>query len=141
MQINKVKYLKELEKLNLPEGEYALWGSAPLVIAGLKESKDLDVLVSSKLWKQLAKEYPVKTFEAGNQLGEYITIGNIDFVNHIIGFSIEECENMIKEASLIDRYRIVSLENIIKWKRILGREKDVLDIAIIEEYLKQESKQ
>ncbi len=54
-----IKYLDELEKLNLPKGKFSIFGSGPLAIRGLRENKDLDILVTHNLWYKLAKKYPV----------------------------------------------------------------------------------
>ena len=131
--------LEELETLNLPKDEYALWGSAPLVIRGIKvENHDLDILVTKKLWNELAKNHQVQLFQNKTEQGKFITIGRLDFIQHIIGFTETECEAMIKQADIINGYFFVTLKDIIKWKNILQREKDILDIKLIEQYLQNE---
>lgn len=50
-----------------------------------------------------------------------------------LGFNVKE---VVENADIIDGIRFVNLETTIKWKRRMGREKDLEDIRLIEEYLK-----
>jgi len=37
-----VLYLEELKKLNFPPGQYAIYGSGPLAVRGLRKNGDID---------------------------------------------------------------------------------------------------
>lgn len=52
-------YLDELRSLNLPEGKFAIFGSGPIAVRGIRESEDLDIIVKQDLWDFLAEKYPV----------------------------------------------------------------------------------
>jgi len=54
-----MKYLNELKKLNLPKGKYALFGSSPMAIRGIKENSDIDIIVKEDLWNFLKQKYKV----------------------------------------------------------------------------------
>ncbi len=55
-----MKYLEQLEKLNLPKGQWAIFGSGPLVIRGLlAENNDIDIIVKSDVFEVLKKQYSV----------------------------------------------------------------------------------
>ena len=43
------KQLAELKKLNLPNDKYAVFGSGPLAIYGIRDSEDIDIIVKSEL--------------------------------------------------------------------------------------------
>lgn len=49
-----------IKTLDLPIGEYVIYGSGPLDIRGIRPSQDIDILVSPKLWTQLCEQYPEK---------------------------------------------------------------------------------
>ena len=49
--------LEELKCLNLPSGEYAIIGSGPMAIRGLREANDIDVVVKKTLWLELLKRF------------------------------------------------------------------------------------
>jgi hypothetical protein len=46
---------------------------------------------------------------------------------------------LINDADIIDGVPFVRLEEVLKWKKAYGREKDKMDIKLIEEYLKNQS--
>ena len=50
-------YLAELKALNLPLGHYAIFGSGPLAVRGIREAADLDIIVSESLWKELLPKH------------------------------------------------------------------------------------
>lgn len=54
------KLLWEFKKLNLPDGQYAVYGSGPMAVRGIKEAHDLDVVVARDLYKKLLGKYPEK---------------------------------------------------------------------------------
>lgn len=58
MMKNFKKQLAELKKLNLPKDKYAIFGSGPLAINGIRDSDDIDIIVKSEVWDELAKKYP-----------------------------------------------------------------------------------
>lgn len=122
------KLLKKLARLDLPESEYAIFGSGPLAIRGLKEANDLDIVVSNELFNTLAEKYGQKVPGKIEIEGEDIEI----FSSRDMIFGGEE---VIKRAEKIDGFKFISLEDTISWKQKLGREKDLADIEIIKEYL------
>jgi len=139
--LDKIPYMQELEALNLPRDEYCFFGAAPLIMKGIKDfTRDLDILVTDKLWQKLKLEYPVSIFENDGQSGEYIVLGNIEFVQCLLYFSTEECEDIIRRADVIEGYRFMNLTDMITWRERLGREKDFEAINLINEYLTKKSK-
>lgn len=127
--------LKELNKLELPIGEYAITSSGPLGIRGIRESNDLDVIVTKTQWKKLVTKYPVH-----NQ--SKIAIGNIDlsyegsYGTNKIGPSIED---QISSAEIIKGYPFVKLETIKFFKTKSNRKKDKLDLELIRKFETNES--
>jgi hypothetical protein len=45
-------------------------------------------------------------------------------------------QNIIDKAEIIDGLTFVRLEEVLKWKKMMNREKDKKDIEIIENYLR-----
>ena len=127
--------LKELKELNLPVEDFAIFGSGPMAIRGLRENDDLDIIVKKELWEKLSKKYPVRTKNEGRT--SYIQIGGIEiFKNWKPWF--ESTEELIDEADIIQGIRFVRLERVIKWKKAMGRDKDFVDIEKIEEYMSKD---
>lgn len=120
-------FLEELKKLDLPEGEYAIFGSGPLAVRGIREAEDLDVVVTKNLYEKLKEKYPEEK--------ERINIGNIEVIPPNAPI-IENAEELIKRGEIIKGFRFVSLKDIIEWKKKMGREKDLKDIELVKGYLK-----
>lgn len=120
--------LKKLKQLNLPEDQYAIFGSGPMAVRGLKEAKDVDLVVTQKLYDALKQKYTeIKP-------GQMIIDGVIEICSPDYSL-VDHCEEVIKHSEMIDGFRFMRLDDLLKWKREMGRDKDYKDIKIIEKYL------
>ena len=124
--------LKEFSKLNLQKDEYVIFGSGPMAIHGIKETNDLDVLVKKEVFEKLKSKY--------NQNNSHpfgcIVIGNLEIGDNWQG-DYEIVEKWISEAEEVEGYMFMPLSYVIEWKRMMGRDKDLKDIKIIEDFLKR----
>lgn len=130
-----IKYLDELRALNLPKGKFSIFGSGPLAIRNIRENQDIDILVTNELWDDLAKKYPVtqKTSKPDS-----IYIGNIQIlkINYMDWRPlIEDPATLITNAEIIDNFPFVKLEHLIKCKKLMGGEKHLNDITLIQNYI------
>lgn len=134
MQSKIQRLVQELNDLNLPNKEFAVFGSGPMAIRGLKEPGDLDVIVTSGLWDYLSAKYGVSKVESY----PVIHISGIDF---FMDWEIPEYDinKLIDEADIINGVRYVKL-TVLAWKKQRNKEKDKKDIMLIENYLKQGKK-
>lgn len=129
MYTRKLKSLDKLKAMNLSKEDLVIYGSAPMVLRGLKEkNNDLDILVKDNLWEKLKLEYP------NNIKGDYLDIDNISFTHTTKGF-LDNMDDVIRNSNLIDGYHILSLEETKKWKEKVGGEKHLQDVKIIDDYL------
>lgn len=128
---------EKFRELNLPIGKYAIFGSGPMGIRGLKECNDIDAIVLSDIFEEY-KNKPEWKFEEnkgwGNGLLEYM---NIELLRNW-GPGTWNVQEIINEADIIDGLAFVKLDKVLEWKKIMNREKDKKDIEIIEGYLKRE---
>lgn len=115
--------LRELQDLHLPP--YLIWGSGPLAIRGLRKSHDIDLLVSKQAWNQLIKSYPPAT-------EKMIRIRKIEIWNDCLNLT-DRIDEMIAHADWIEGFPFMTLSDTIAWKNFLHREKDLKDIALIED--------
>jgi len=137
MILENATFLNELEELNLPKDDFALYGTYPLAIRGIKDCvDDIDVVVKKGLWNKLVTKYPVVVKDFGNEVRGFIIIGNIEICYSMVAF-YEDSEKVIERADIISGYRFVNLEDTMFWKRHLNRDKDIKDIELIEQYLKE----
>lgn len=121
--------LSELKKLDLPKDGFAVFGSGPLAVRGLRETDDLDLIARAGLWDQLARTHKPNGVE--------IRIGNISVYRDWKPW-FDEPDVLIDTADLIDGIRYVNLGYAIQCKKARGREKDMKDVAIIEDFLKRQ---
>ena len=139
MDLNQLLHFDELIKLNLPKNDFAIYGTAPLAIRGLKEKiNDIDIVVKKRLWDELILKYPVTIKDFGDEKRAFITIGNIEICYSMVAFE-EKSEEVINRADVISGYRFVNLEDTKFWKSYLSRDKDIKDIEKINEYLEKEA--
>jgi len=93
----------------------------------------MDIVVKKKLWKQLAKKYPIH--QSGNKRN-FIQIMDIEMAEGWLPL-LENADKLIDTADVINGFRFVKLDYVMKWKKIMNREKDKRDIKLIEKYLKK----
>lgn len=101
--------LTKLKKLNLPENDYAVFGSAPLVIVDMIEDvNDFDIIIKHNSWPfGNKKEVRTKDFEF--------------FYN----WPDEDVDDLIDNYSfLYEKVKFIIPKKVIKYKRKLKREKD-----------------
>lgn len=123
-----MKHIEELKRLSLPKDDFAIFGSGPMAVRGIRENKDLDLVVTPTLWEDLKKKLPVSDDST-------IKIGNIEIFKELPIF--DNTEELIDNADIIDGFKFVKLNEVIKFKKALGREKDLKDIKLIENFLKK----
>jgi len=128
------KMLAELEKLNLAKDQYAIFGSGPMAIRGIRDAEDIDLIVTPGLWKKLCKKYKADKNERGT---ERIKIGEIEIYKEWMPV-FEGLDKVISDSEMIEGYPFVKLDHVIMWKRKFGREKDKKDIGMIERFLREE---
>lgn len=125
-----MKFLDELERINLPKDKFAVFGSGPLGVRELREIEDLDIVVKSDLWDELVKEYTLKN-------GKHIKIDNIEIYKDWKPW-FGDVDKLIDDADIIDGYRYVKLKYVLEWKKKRGLEKDLRDIELIEIHLESD---
>ncbi|MAF20075.1 MAG: hypothetical protein CMI55_00125 [Parcubacteria group bacterium] len=127
-----------LKQLNLPKGKYAVFGSAPMCIRGLRECRDLDVIVTEDLFNEYSKKEGWETKKTEKSV--YLDNNGIEFWKDWGPDWAPEgqwdIQTLIDEAEIIDGLPIVRLKEVLKWKSVLRREKDLKDLKLIEGYLK-----
>jgi len=122
--LNRKVILQKLKELNFPKSQYCVMTGAALVLQGVKEyTNDIDIGCSEKLFQSLLKQgyklQQLKSFE-GIIMDECIEI-----------FRNWQAENVV----YIENTPVADIYCIRKYKKDLGRAKDLKDIALIDVYL------
>jgi len=127
---------ERVKNLGFPIGEYIVFGSGILEALGIRESRDIDVMVLPELFKKLRESKKYKEEMRWGKIflfGEDIDIGaKLDWENY--STTIEEA---INTAMIINGIPFLNIKETIKFKKAMGREKDTRDIKLIKGYLKK----
>ena len=135
MALSEHRLFRLLGKLALPVDDFVVTGSGPLLAHGLKASiHDLDLVARGEAWEIAAAEAPVMTSRSG--LGRRIVLfhGAVEVFDHWVG-GLTDVDAMIDGAEFVEGVRFLSLQDTLRWKRGLGRAKDLADVQLIERYL------
>ncbi len=121
--------LDQLVELNLPEGDWALFGSGPLLARGwIDEAGDLDVISRGEAWSWAKRHGVPEVLDDGSVIYAFgdVTIGDRWKYGE---FSVDV---LIDTADDIAGIPCVRLEHVETFKRIAGRPKDRHHLDLIE---------
>ncbi|MCI5052727.1 MAG: hypothetical protein MRY21_06305 [Simkaniaceae bacterium] len=128
-----------IRELNLPVGEYLITGSGALGVRGLRPIGDIDILVTQELWDHLAKTYPI--FDKNSV--RFISLPNTEieifgpnsfYTEHKLPDAPTLSERLA-QADIIDGLPFESLKHVLYYKKLMGRNKDIKDIELINKFL------
>lgn len=127
--------VKEVKKLNLPLGEYVVIGSGTMAALGIREARDIDITVTSKLHTELRMNGEWKEEERYGKI--FLKKGTVE-INPELNWKDypTTTENAIVSALLIEGIPFLNLDELKKFKKALGRPKDFKDLDLIERYIK-----
>ena len=129
-----ISLFDRVKSLNLPVGDFAIFGSGPLIVRGIiPASNDLDIICRGQAWER------VKAIGVLEYLSKYdVTVvtmcdGRLTFgTKWAIGeFDIDE---LIDGAEKIDGLPFVRLEHVTNYKEISKRPKDLRHIEALKAY-------
>ncbi len=129
---------EKVKKLGLPAGKYALFGSVPLSAHSIRESNDADIIATQDVYDALkAKGWNEKIYPDGRRMldSDCFEVG----AEWTYGSYNPDPARLIAEAETIEGVPVVRLEEVLKWKKAFGREKDLRDVKLIEAYMKRET--
>ena len=123
----------KLAKLELVKEDYLLFGSVPMLIYELIEGvNDIDILARGQAWEQALK---IGTLNNAPKGDEVIAISNdIDIYNGWMGESVDA---LFERATMVEGFKVASLEDVLAYKLELNRDKDQPHIALLREVLKK----
>ena len=129
-----ISLFDRVKSLNLPVGDFAIFGSGPLIVRGIiPASNDLDIICRGQAWER------VKAIGELEYLSKYdVTVvtmcdGRLSFgTKWAIGeFDIDE---LIDSAEEIDGLPFVRLEHVTNYKKVSKRPKDLRHIEALKAY-------
>ena len=130
--------IEKVKSLNLPLGQYVVVASGSMEAVGIRKAGDADIAVTQGLllqmrttgeWEEIVKYDKVFLKREGFDI-----IPELNWDKY--STTVEEA---ISSAMIIGGVAFMNLDELCKFKRALGREKDFADIVLVEEYLKGQS--
>lgn len=119
---------EELKKLDLPYDSFVVVGSGILGALNIRESADIDLIVSQEVYDRLELE----GWDHG-KWDEQVVLKKDLFDVGRIWFG-DPVDALIKKAQYIDGIPYLSLDDVFAWKKVAGREKDLRDLMLISAY-------
>lgn len=132
--------LKKIRGLNLPEKEFVVLGSGILEVKGIRKANDLDILIKEDLFKILKEStdwtYIQKTGKKGGKI-DLLLKDNVQLYFHVYGeYSFNYFMEDKERVEEIENIYFSSLKDLLRNKKNWKREKDLIDIDLIENYLR-----
>lgn len=135
MDKRSIALLNKLKSLDLPVKDFAIFGSGPMVVHGLKEfDHDIDVIARGEAWKKTMtlgeveqapmRDHRVVLFEGKIEIFDGWAPGEWDV------------DELIDTAEYFDGLPYVKLEYVLEQKKRLGRVKDIKHAELIRDHIK-----
>ena len=133
--MNKQELLNEIQKLPFSNTDFIIVGGGALAIRNLRNTNDIDIVVTPKLFEKLqtSNEWSYKVRPNGKPklykgfIEIYLDVNTADFQISTTW--------LFENADIFDQIQFIDLHTLMKLKQSYGREKDLHDIELIQIYL------
>ncbi len=124
---------EKVKTIGLPSGGYAIFGSGPMAIRGLRDCRDIDLIVTDEVFEEYKNSSGWELKEIKGK--ELLANNGVEMMN---GWSPGEWDikQLIEDAEIIEGLPFVRLSEVLRWKKLAKRDKDLKDIEILEKYFK-----
>lgn len=135
--------IEKIRKLNFPSSQYVVVGGAVLAAHGIRETEDLDVLVSPELFERCKQEgWDLNPWtKAGKKGKDWLKKDGVELYTELImvGKSILAKDLTGDDIETIEGVPLLSLTRLVEFKKeylnLYNRPKDIKDLELIETYL------
>ena len=125
--------LEKVKALQFPLGDYAVFGSGPLLVHGLVEDiNDVDLVARGTAWARARSLGPVLMAPKGDPV---VRLGDGD-IEVFAGWLGMDLDAIIDGAAIMGGLPFAHLEDVWEFKRALGRPNDLGHVLLIEEHLR-----
>ncbi|MBP6911795.1 MAG: hypothetical protein KBB88_01165 [Candidatus Pacebacteria bacterium] len=133
--------IEKIKELNFPKGQYVVVGSGILDVLGIRKSNDIDIAVTESLHKKLKESGEWEEHKRYEMIRVFLKKDVYEIIPQLNWEDYDTTtEEAISSATIIEDIPFMNLNELIKFKTALGREKDFKDIELIKEYQKNNSK-
>ena len=121
--------LDRIRALKLSPNDYVVIGGAVLEFLGIRDTNDVDLVVSKKVYTRLSKKNWKEYIQDDGK--KILTHSGYIIMQHWLG---RDLETLQKSAIKIKGIPLIGLKELVECKSQLGRKKDLRDVASIQEY-------
>ncbi|KKW30063.1 MAG: hypothetical protein UY72_C0024G0010 [Candidatus Uhrbacteria bacterium GW2011_GWD2_52_7] len=132
--------IHQVKSLNLPLGQYIIVGSGAMSVHGIRPHKDVDLLVTPDLYDELKRR---GWTEEEKKPGFFVVHqGDAEASPAMITVNDyqPDIHAVIADADIISGVAFMKLDELVRFKTALGREKDLRDLKLITTYLSRDKK-
>jgi hypothetical protein len=133
-----VNIFEEIAKLNFPPDQYIVVGSGIMAAKGIREAKDLDIIVTPELFEKCkAEDWELLPWTKEGIPGkEWLKKGPVElFVQLSLKAGGVPAKELLKNAEIINGIPFITLKQHMEFKAEFGRPQDFADIEMIKKYL------
>lgn len=129
--------IQEVKKLDLPIGAYVVIGSGIMSALGIRESEDIDLLVTERVFEELKKRgWRYREIAIDGRLREKLAFERAEAYKDLwYGDERVDVADLIARSEMIEGVSFQPLDDLLKMKGAMNREKDRRDIESIQKYL------
>lgn len=132
--------ISEIKKLNFPPTDFVVAGSAIMAMYGLKQTNDIDLVVSPNIFKQCqdAGSWESVGYTYSDRLGKHhLKKGVVELYLDVNNGEVfrPTLEELLSRAEVFEGISFISMDDLLKFKTSYNRPKDQNDIKLIEEFL------
>ena len=133
--VNAATAFELLRAVDLPAGDYAVFGSGPLLVRGIiEEATDIDIIARKAAWSQ-ALEQGELTYLPDEGITVAAFFDGALTVGTTWAFGDVDIDDLIDTAELFDGVPFVRIEHVIAFKRVADRVKDHDHLQRIERWM------
>ncbi len=135
MNLKKVNHINKLRRLGLPLNKVLIVGSGTMALLGIKDNSDLDLWVTPDVFKKMKTNKKLKPVMNHGRLFYETLDGDIE-ASSIMPCTNGRVEDYLKRAIIVYGFHFKSVNDVIAWKKCMGRPKDKRHVKMLEKYKK-----
>jgi len=122
--VNSATAFELLRAVDLPVGDYAVFGSGPLLVRGIiEDARDIDVIARGSAWERALDQGEI-TYLPDEDITVAAFFDGALSVGTTWAYRDVDIDDLIDTAELFDGVPFVRLEHVIAYKRTADRDKD-----------------
>lgn len=139
--MRKEQVITELQALNLPTEAYVVLMGASLCVRGIRDSGDIDILIDPILYTYFRQSgFYEETLITNGVPCRRFSKGDIEVFDYFLKVgTFSDFTKQFNNVEFVSSIPFVTLQDAFTIKRRFGREKDMLDLALISSFLSKQA--